>query len=52
MDRDRVLMADDHPLFRDGLRAMLRPRQTELVGEATTGDAAIRKRWTCCLMWW
>src|SRR6478672_3105578 len=42
MDVIRVLMADDHPLFRDGLRAMLQAApETELVGEATTGDAAI-----------
>jgi DNA-binding NarL/FixJ family response regulator len=38
----RVLIADDHPLFRDGLRAMLAAAaETELVGEATTGDEAI-----------
>jgi DNA-binding NarL/FixJ family response regulator len=38
----RVLIADDHPLFRDGLAALLRSGQdTELAGAATTGPEAI-----------
>ncbi len=38
----RVLVADDHPLFRNGLRSALASRSdTEVVGEAATGDAAI-----------
>ena len=42
METIRVLIADDHPLYRDGLRAMLAAApETELVGEATTGDEAI-----------
>lgn len=42
METIRVLVADDHPLYRDGLRAMLAAApETELVGEATTGDEAI-----------
>ena len=42
MERIRVLIADDHILFRDGLRALLKAApETELVGEATTGDEAI-----------
>jgi DNA-binding NarL/FixJ family response regulator len=37
-----VLMADDHPLFRDGLRALLSAApDLELVGEATTGEEAM-----------
>jgi DNA-binding NarL/FixJ family response regulator len=38
----RVLIADDHPLFRDGLIALLHdgPR-TELAGTATTGTEAV-----------
>jgi DNA-binding NarL/FixJ family response regulator len=37
-----VLMADDHLLFRDGLRALLSAASDlELVGEATTGAEAI-----------
>jgi DNA-binding NarL/FixJ family response regulator len=41
MDSLRILIADDHPLFRAGLRAMLTSApDTELVGEATTGEEA------------
>ncbi len=38
----QVLVADDHPLFRDGLRALLASAPgVELVGEATTGEEAV-----------
>ena len=38
----RVVVADDHPLFRNGLRSVLASLgDTEVVGEAATGDAAI-----------
>jgi DNA-binding NarL/FixJ family response regulator len=38
----RVLIADDHPLFRDGLRVLLSSTpDTELVGEATKGEEAV-----------
>ena len=38
----RVLIADDHLIFRDGLRALLASvPDPELVGEAATGDEAI-----------
>src|SRR6478735_3990379 len=38
----RILIADDHPLFRDGMRGLLESvSMTEFVGEATTGDEAI-----------
>ena len=42
MDAIRLLIADDHTLFRDGLRALmaLQP-DMELVGEAATGDEAV-----------
>jgi DNA-binding NarL/FixJ family response regulator len=36
----RVLVADDHPLFRDGLRGLLEARGIEVVGEATNGREA------------
>jgi len=42
MDRIRVLIADDHPLFRDGVRILLQSvPETEVVGEAATGEEAI-----------
>ena len=38
----RVLIADDHPLFRSGMRALLAADlDTEVAGEATTGEEAI-----------
>jgi DNA-binding NarL/FixJ family response regulator len=38
----RVLIADDHPLFRDGLRVMLEAADGfGVVGEATTGEEAV-----------
>jgi len=38
----RVLMADDHPLFRKGLRTLLDSIPgMSVVGEATTGEAAV-----------
>jgi DNA-binding NarL/FixJ family response regulator len=38
----RVLIADDHPLFRDGLSALVdEGPDTELVGTATTGTEAV-----------
>ena len=38
----RVLIADDHPLFRDGLRSMFEAEpDIELVGEASTGREAV-----------
>lgn len=42
MDRIRVLVADDHAPFRDGLRALLRSEaDIEMIGEAATGREAI-----------
>lgn len=42
MDNIRILIADDHPVFRYGLRALLSAEPTtEVVGEATTGEEAI-----------
>lgn len=43
MDSIRVLIADDHTLFRDGLRALLASIQgIEVVGEASSGSEALR----------
>ena len=42
--RTRVLIADDHTLFRSGLRGMLaRAEGFEVVGEAKTGEEAVIK---------
>lgn len=42
MDKLTVLIADDHPVFRKGLRAILATMPgTELVGEATNGQEAV-----------
>ena len=37
----RVLLADDHALFRDGIRSLLEARGTEIVGEAENGPEAV-----------
>lgn len=38
----RILIADDHPLFRDGLRTLLESvEDTGVVAEAATGDEAV-----------
>lgn len=37
----RILIADDHTLFRDGLRSLLQVEGHEVVGEARTGREAI-----------
>lgn len=38
----RLVIADDHALFRDGLRALLEARGHEVVAEAADGEEAIR----------
>jgi DNA-binding NarL/FixJ family response regulator len=41
-DTVRVLIADDHPLFREGMRGRLdRVADIEVVGEAASGDEAV-----------
>ena len=37
----RILIADDHPLFRDGLRSLLRAQGHDVVGEAHNGREAV-----------
>src|SRR5947208_1383674 len=37
----RVLIADDHPLFRDGLRSLLEARGIDVIGEARNGREAV-----------
>ena len=42
MEHTRILLADDHTIFRYGLRAMLSSLpEYEVVGEATTGEEAV-----------
>jgi len=49
MSRIRVLIADDHPVFRYGLRALLQAEATtmEVVGEATSGEEAVTEAAQC-----
>ncbi len=43
MSKLRILIADDHPVFRYGMRALLGTMpDVEVVGEATTGDQVVR----------
>jgi len=43
-DRIRILLADDHAIFRAGVRALLELEDAlELVGEATSGDEVVEK---------
>jgi DNA-binding NarL/FixJ family response regulator len=37
----RILIADDHALFRDGLRSLLRAQGHEVIGEARNGREAV-----------
>ena len=42
MEKIRVLIADDHPVFRFGLRSLIASiPEMEVVGEATSGESAI-----------
>ncbi|HSL82947.1 MAG TPA: response regulator transcription factor [Thermoanaerobaculia bacterium] len=41
----RIVIADDHALFRDSLRSLLAARDLEVVGEARNGKEAIELAW-------
>ena len=44
MESIRILLADDHPILRHGLRAMLDSTpEFEVVGEASTGEEAVTR---------
>ena len=38
----RIILADDHQIFRQGLRALLERENFEVVGEAADGHEAVR----------
>jgi DNA-binding NarL/FixJ family response regulator len=38
----RILIADDHALFREGLKALIAPEEFQVVAEAENGQEAIR----------
>ena len=43
MESVRILLADDHPVFRHGLRNLLADTSDlQVAGEASTGDEAVR----------
>ena len=41
----RLVIADDHPLFRDGLRSLLEARGIDVVAEARNGRQAVDEAW-------
>ena len=44
----RIMIADDHPLFRNGIATLLKATpDMEVVGEAATGDGLTNAEW-----WW
>ncbi len=44
MNRIRVMLADDHELMRQGLRALLQEEENiEVVGEAVSGEALLKE---------
>ncbi len=48
MDSLRVLVADDHPFFRDGMRFFLETTpDIAVVGEAAMGEERARRRRRC-----
>jgi DNA-binding NarL/FixJ family response regulator len=42
LDAPRVMIVDDHDLFRTGLRSLLEEQGVNVVGEAATGEEAVR----------
>jgi len=43
----RILIADDHTLFRDSLRSLLESHDIDVVGEAKDGQEAVDLVWKC-----
>ena len=42
----RILIADDHALFRNSLRSLLESHDIEVVGEASNGEEAVELTWS------
>ncbi|MCW2888899.1 MAG: hypothetical protein QOE54_5476, partial [Streptosporangiaceae bacterium] len=42
IDKVRVIITDDHPMFRQGLRALLEALDVDVVAEAVNGPDAVR----------
>ncbi|HET7046572.1 MAG TPA: response regulator transcription factor, partial [Gaiellaceae bacterium] len=42
LSEPRVLLVDDHDLFRAGLRNLLEDQSVQIVGECTNGTEALR----------
>ena len=38
-----IVLADDHAMVREGLRSMLNAPRLKVIGEASNGDAAVKK---------
>lgn len=42
MKKIRIFIADDHPVFRNGIKAVLSGSDYEVIGEADTGNTALK----------
>ncbi|HEY4708493.1 MAG TPA: response regulator transcription factor, partial [Thermodesulfobacteriota bacterium] len=42
MKKTRIFIADDHPVLRSGIKAIFRPEEFEVVGEADNGVSALK----------
>ena len=47
----RVLVADDHSLFRDGIISLLQAAGVEVVGQAGDGRSAVEGLQSCAPTW-
>ena len=43
MNKTRILVADDHPMFRDGIKKLIETEEDlEVIGQASDGEEAVR----------